>query len=890
MKNRMSDYFKAFLILLFLLPADLLADELKEKCWPIDDKGEVCFSHEVMDGKLLSKASLLESMRASLDETLAKGNLPLRSYSQFSYLSSSDSSDLIINRLKFRDVDSGKRFAISYSGFWAKGLSAYSVHRSTGKIKLLWNWDLSEVSKENWFEAFPGFEYSPKLGEDLYFLSYSSPIFSQMPVQPIGLKEFNTLREYEHRIRIGFIFAMLSMLLYNFASWIFIRKSIYLLYSGYVLGLITFVLSANNYEIFFLLSKIVSAKKLSSLADFIIVLPYFTAFIAPGIFLLFNCALSEVSSFSKRAHKFYSGLAYLNIAMGCIFLPLNLFGIGGGIGLFIANTSTALTYLSILSLWLFVIYKKKDILAVLAFLANVSYVVGVVFYVQYNTGEAPPSFISKMSLTLGALSEAILLSIALSYSTRRREQLDRLTIEKLNGDLKSLNLSLEEKVEERVADAHTIMDAVHLGLFMVEQKEGGARFEISKEHSRFTRDIFGEDASGKDFMDYLFTFSDLTSEDRSKVMNVLSATFDSDPFMAELNLEHLPVRIKRTESSGRVKWLRISWNMVEIGGKIAKILVSVTDETEDRAKSERILQQDAAMATLYAAIKSGKRVTLAVLSDLCLIADTLKLSPELDLTTKKRHLHTAKGLCRLAGFSRLSSLVHEIEGLSDELLRHPMATIAFEDELHGLVDIVESQLSWHVESESHGREERSLKEIFELGIEALFDASKTLGKELPNVRVDDLQILIDDKASKAISEASIHILRNAIDHGIESASERIAKGKSQRGTVTISFLKSSIEGTADQIHIYDDGKGFSSNINLSKSEEQSLVEKMFSDGYSSKSEVTEISGRGVGLSAAKSALQEIGWDLGLKFETSLKGDALQGIFVITLPLKETKNT
>jgi|Deesub1362B_J571_1020462.scaffolds.fasta_scaffold00932_10 two-component system chemotaxis sensor kinase CheA len=148
------------------------------------------------------------------------------------------------------------------------------------------------------------------------------------------------------------------------------------------------------------------------------------------------------------------------------------------------------------------------------------------------------------------------------------------------------------------------------------------------------------------------------------------------------------------------------------------------------------------------------------------------------------------------------------------------------------------------------------------------DISKKEGKEVDfNIYGGDIEL--DRAVIDEIVEPIVHILRNAVSHGIESPEERERKGKPRRGRVTLSAVK---EKDHVVISVEDDGSG----IDLEKVKEtavnrglisrekaatlkrEEVLDLLFLPGFSTASEVTEISGRGVGLDAVKSQIESLG--------------------------------
>ena len=131
--------------------------------------------------------------------------------------------------------------------------------------------------------------------------------------------------------------------------------------------------------------------------------------------------------------------------------------------------------------------------------------------------------------------------------------------------------------------------------------------------------------------------------------------------------------------------------------------------------------------------------------------------------------------------------------------------------------------------------------------------------------------LLDRSVIEALSDPLMHLLRNSFDHGIEDRETRIAAGKSESGTITIN---ASNQGTYSIITVSDDGGG----INLDKLRDRicqmgitrsdteqipqtELLDFIFEPGFSTAQQVTELSGRGVGMDIVRSNLQEVRGDV-----------------------------
>jgi len=167
------------------------------------------------------------------------------------------------------------------------------------------------------------------------------------------------------------------------------------------------------------------------------------------------------------------------------------------------------------------------------------------------------------------------------------------------------------------------------------------------------------------------------------------------------------------------------------------------------------------------------------------------------------------------------------------------------------------------------------------------DLSKDQGKEI-DFTVEGGEIELDKNIIENLTDPLLHILRNSIDHGIESQEERVRAGKSPKGTI---LFKAYYAGANVIIEISDDGKGIDSNIILQKAISKGVVEEgtqmdekeilslVFLSGFTTREEVTDVSGRGVGMDVVRRKIAEI------RGEVSIESEVGKGtIITITLPL------
>jgi two-component system chemotaxis sensor kinase CheA len=169
------------------------------------------------------------------------------------------------------------------------------------------------------------------------------------------------------------------------------------------------------------------------------------------------------------------------------------------------------------------------------------------------------------------------------------------------------------------------------------------------------------------------------------------------------------------------------------------------------------------------------------------------------------------------------------------------------------------------------------------------DTSKALNKDISLI-ISGEDTELDKTVIEKISDPLVHIIRNSIDHGIESMEDRASSGKNKKGTIHLSAYHDA--GTI-VIEVKDDGKGLDSEAILTKAlkngiitekeaeamPENEIYKLIFKAGLSTAKEVTNISGRGVGMDVVRRNIEEL--------RGTIEIDSKKGVgstFAIRLPL------
>ncbi|EIK93501.1 CheA signal transduction histidine kinase [Pseudomonas sp. M47T1] len=182
-----------------------------------------------------------------------------------------------------------------------------------------------------------------------------------------------------------------------------------------------------------------------------------------------------------------------------------------------------------------------------------------------------------------------------------------------------------------------------------------------------------------------------------------------------------------------------------------------------------------------------------------------------------------------------------------------------------------------------------IKKVFGRFPRQVRDLARQLKKEI-NLELIGEETDLDKNLVEALADPLVHLVRNAVDHGIETPEEREATGKSRNGKVVLSAEQ---EGDHILLSISDDGKGMDPNVLRAKAVEKGLMDKdaadrlsetdcynlIFAPGFSTKTEISDVSGRGVGMDVVKTKISQLNGSINIY---SAKGQGSK--IVIKVPL------
>jgi two-component system chemotaxis sensor kinase CheA len=160
-----------------------------------------------------------------------------------------------------------------------------------------------------------------------------------------------------------------------------------------------------------------------------------------------------------------------------------------------------------------------------------------------------------------------------------------------------------------------------------------------------------------------------------------------------------------------------------------------------------------------------------------------------------------------------------------------------------------------------------IKKVFGRFPRVVRDLSRSLKKEIKLELVGE-ETDLDKNLVEALADPLVHLVRNAVDHGIESPDDRVAAGKPREGVVV---LTASQEGDHILLSIKDDGKGMNADVlrrivvekglmdeeTAARLEEKECFNLIFMPGFSTKTEISDVSGRGVGMDVVKTRITQM---------------------------------
>jgi two-component system chemotaxis sensor kinase CheA len=466
-------------------------------------------------------------------------------------------------------------------------------------------------------------------------------------------------------------------------------------------------------------------------------------------------------------------------------------------------------------------------------------------------------------------------------------------------------IGLERIVQRRTAeldacnrDMRLVLDQVGQGLLTIDRK-GAPSVERSREFHRWF-------PSTKDGAETIFDLFERASPAFAARSRVAWEQVVDGLMPLSLTLGQMPSRLVAGE-----RQLSLAYAGVEEGESPERFLVVVTDVT---AEAKRHLAETERRETLevFERILSDRSAVEGFFEEGAALAEAILSREVADLTAVGRALHTLKGNSALFGLSGLSAACHDLETWIAEENRLPTeeacarlrahwdALVGRVDRLlgkrRGLLEIDRDDYDALEQSARRGAgadvlltKIQALKlEPTERRLQRFAEQARRVALRLEkdvDVKVDSASARVDPQVWRGFWSSFIHVVRNAVDHGVELADERTANGKPPRGTI---WLRTYVRDDEFLVEVADDGPGVdwsriverAKELGFDAATEAERRNALFRDGVSTATRLTDISGRGIGMGAAKEATEALGGRI--EIETELhRGTTVRMIFART---------
>jgi HPt (histidine-containing phosphotransfer) domain-containing protein len=489
------------------------------------------------------------------------------------------------------------------------------------------------------------------------------------------------------------------------------------------------------------------------------------------------------------------------------------------------------------------------------------------------------------------------------------------------------NRTLEQRVTERTAqlsqktsDINAMLQNMQLGVCTVVT---GNR--IHPEYSRHLETIFGAGGlGGKDVSESLFRQSTLGVDAKDQMAVALGSIVGEDAMMFDLNGHLLPREMQIALDDGARKTLQLEWSPIvnPETNLIDKVLLIAQDVTHLREleRSSAHQKEELEIVSRIIRVPVGKFNEVMQSAQRYLAENRRVLMQatdrdQCDVSALFRNMHTVKGNARTYEFTHITNAAHQAEQSYDRLRKDQQAEWR-PDQLLAELATVEAAISLYnrVNEETLGRNGRAsdlftdrgmfvsheqitsvrsicdslsarytdpqmtdlrnavdklgmvtLTRLVSSSLDAMSSLANELKKPMPAVDISNGEVAFNVRFSEALKSSLMHIIRNCLDHGIESPEERARASKPKQGTLRFACER---KNSSIELRISDDGRGLALHKLHEKAAAaglfdkertptpQELAEVVFRSGLTTAEQVTQVSGRGVGMEAVRTFLKE----------------------------------
>jgi len=463
--------------------------------------------------------------------------------------------------------------------------------------------------------------------------------------------------------------------------------------------------------------------------------------------------------------------------------------------------------------------------------------------------------------------------------------------------------TLNEHLKNSFSDIENLLNNSNQGFLSFSQD-----LIIKKQYSKICLKFFGDNISDKDISKLLYP-------NRFKKRDFFQHTIKS-----------LDLKDKSFKNSTILSLLQKEFifnkRVVEVEYKVLdgkNFMMILTDITEKRILEKKVNREGKILKMVLSVIKNRDEF-LELLENYNIFIENLFTKVKLDWTILENcnnlfmEIHTFKGLFLQKELIYTSHFLHNFEtelsslmetiGISNRDLLNFLKKNCFYEALNKDLNIIEEMtdedffkggrelkirqedidnieqkiIFLNLEQDKKKEILNDLKHLKNQPFYMLMDSYPKFIEQMSqrlNKSIHPLKLKIDknitlDYNIKPFIQSLVHIFRNAIDHGIEPLEERLFKNKDELGTITCDIF---VKNSKLKIIISDDGRGINIekikqkakklNIKTKRLDKVELINLIFHPKFSTKNKISEISGRGVGLSAVKKELQNINGEVSI---------------------------
>ena len=481
----------------------------------------------------------------------------------------------------------------------------------------------------------------------------------------------------------------------------------------------------------------------------------------------------------------------------------------------------------------------------------------------------------------------------------------------------------EELMKEREKALNNFLKVSNQGIFSFDKS-----LTIDWGYSQECEDILGvKDLEGRSIPDLFYT----NQTKQEEFQRTFELYFQSK-IKPDVAFRFLDDKISILDNSGNRKRLSIDYKALED----AKIICTMTDESEKEELKAKLSAEKKVQESLMKVVVNTKYFKSLLREAEVIFARFQEIISEKDMkspgTASLEHLffavHDFKANLSFFGFDKSNQFAFELESFFSSLNGHfdleRFKTMAkkiqksFKEELDlfkeklgeewiesintlsipvpRAIEITEMFKKKYPKDTQMMESIKSLREvpaknIFRRFTEIAQQLAEKLGKKINKVKIEggDIKLLVD--IFEPLANVLVHMIRNMLDHGIETPEERINKGKEESGNISIAIKEVDTNGkTYYDLNFSDDGRGIDlENLKQAARErgditnsaqifDAELLKILFSPKISTRKETSEISGRGVGLSSIAKEVKNLGGDIQVRTKKD-KGTS----FMIRIP-------